>query len=94
MAEEKVRIHVYISGRVQGVGFRASTRRKAKQTNVKGWVKNLFDGRVEAIFAGDKENVQKMIDYVKVGPSMARVEDVEVIKEDYKGEFDNFTIKH
>ncbi len=93
MSENKVRKNVYISGRVQGVGFRASTRRKAKQVGVKGWVRNLYDGRVEAVFAGEKEKVQKLINYVNKGPSFARVENVEVIDREYKGEFNNFTVK-
>ena len=93
MSENKVRKNVYISGRVQGVGFRASTRRKAKQVGVKGWVRNLYDGRVEAVFAGEKEKVQKLINYVNKGPSFARVKNVEVIDSEYKGEFNNFTVK-
>ena len=93
MSEDKIRKHVYISGRVQGVGFRASTRRKAQRYQVKGWVRNLFDGRVEAVFTGKKESVEKIIDYVKKGPRFARVEDVEIHNEDYQGQFKNFTIK-
>ncbi|MFW5998273.1 MAG: acylphosphatase [Bacillota bacterium] len=91
---EKVRKHVYLSGRVQGVGFRASARRKAGEIGVKGWVRNLYDGRVEAVIEGNKTEVQKMVKYLRKGPSFARVEDIEIHKEKYRDEFKNFTIRY
>ncbi len=88
----KVRAHVYVSGRVQGVFFRYETRREAVKRNVKGWVRNLPDGRVEAVFEGEKEDVEKLIDFCHKGPPLAKVEKVEVFWEEYKGEFKDFKL--
>jgi acylphosphatase len=86
----KVRAHVFVSGRVQGVFFRSETKHNADRHKVKGWVRNLPDGRVEAIFEGEKDAVQKLIDFCKQGPSGARVTNVDVKWEDYTGEFGSF----
>ena len=88
------RVHVYISGRVQGVFFRAETQRAATDLNLTGWVKNIVDGRVEAVFEGEDEDVDKMLAWCHVGPPAARVENVEVTEETYTGEFRNFSIKY
>ncbi|MDZ7689948.1 MAG: acylphosphatase [Balneolaceae bacterium] len=72
------RAHIFIEGHVQGVGFRHFTKTNARQSNIKGWVKNLSDGRVEAVFEGKEESIQKMIDLVKQGPRASRVDNVEV----------------
>ena len=88
----KVRAHVYISGRVQGVFFRYETKKEAKKRNVKGWVRNLPDGRVEAVFEGEKEDVERLIEFCHRGPPLARVEKVEVFWEEYKGEFEDFKL--
>lgn len=77
--------HVYVSGRVQGVGFRASTRTEATRRDVDGWVKNLSDGRVEAVFEGDQSAVEAMVTWCETGPSTARVEDVSVEWDDPSG---------
>ncbi|MBM7556448.1 acylphosphatase [Halanaerobacter jeridensis] len=90
----KIRKHVYISGRVQGVGFRAFTTRTAHSLGVAGWVKNLADGRVEAIFSGSQEQVDKILEEVKEGPSFANVEDIEIIDENYKGQYDGFEVRY
>ncbi|MFB6203914.1 MAG: acylphosphatase [Candidatus Nanohaloarchaea archaeon] len=79
------RAHVWISGKVQGVTFRASTRRKARELEVYGWVRNLEDGRVEAVFEGEEEDVEKMIEFCHEGPRLADVEDVEVQREEPEG---------
>ncbi len=71
-------VHVYISGFVQGIGFRQYIKYKAKELNISGWVKNLPDGRVEAVFAGDRSNLEKMIEICKKGPFLAEVKKVEV----------------
>ncbi len=94
MSGKKVRAHVFISGKVQGVFFRATTRDKANELGVKGWVRNLRDGRVEAVFEGDEDAVKKLIEWCHVGPPAARVEKVEVKYEDYRGEFDTFSIRY
>ncbi|MGQ9530259.1 MAG: acylphosphatase [Candidatus Bathycorpusculaceae bacterium] len=90
----KVRAHVFVSGMVQGVFFRSETRHEAKKRSVKGWVRNLPDGRVEAIFEGEEEKVKELISFCKHGPPGARVTNVEVIWEDYRGEFKDFEIKY
>ncbi len=87
-----VRAHLYISGRVQGVFFRGSMKEVADRYNVKGWVRNLPDGRVEAVLEGDKESVEKVIKWAHRGSIWSRVEKVEVIWEEYKGEYDSFKI--
>ncbi|HHI97894.1 MAG TPA: acylphosphatase [Thermodesulfatator atlanticus] len=90
----KKRVHVYISGKVQGVWFRAYTKEEADRLGVKGWVRNLPDGRVEAVFEGDEKAVDAMVAWCYEGSPMARVENVEVIEEPYKGEFTDFQIKY
>jgi len=87
-----VRAHVYISGIVQGVFFRANTLRVAKKLGLKGFVRNLPDGRVEAVFEGDEEAVKKAIEWCRRGPPLARVDKVEVIWEKPKGDFKDFHI--
>ena len=88
------RIHVYISGRVQGVFFRAATQQAATDLNLTGWVRNMADGRVEAVFEGEDENVDKMIAWCHVGPPAARVQEVIANAEPYIGEFRDFSIKY
>ena len=85
-----VRVHVFVSGRVQGVFFRQSTQLQAQSLGVKGWVRNLLDDRVEAVFEGEKSAVEKLVDYCRHGPSVARVNGIEVRNEMYKGEFSDF----
>ena len=92
--DEKVRVHLIISGFVQGVFFRSNTQEKAKEIGVFGWVRNLGDGRVEAVFEGEKERVEEMIGWAKKGPELARIENVEIKWEEYQGEFDDFEIKY
>ncbi|PSQ33516.1 acylphosphatase [Halobacteriales archaeon SW_10_68_16] len=82
----RTRAHVYVSGRVQGVYFRATTREEAREAGVDGWVRNLPDGRVEAVFEGPREDVEEMVAFCHEGSSTARVEDVEVTYEDLQGE--------
>lgn len=81
------KVHVFVSGKVQGVFFRSSTKDKAEELGLSGWVRNLPDGRVEAVFEGDKEDVDKMVDWCRKGPEYARVTGVEIIVDEYKGEF-------
>jgi len=80
------RLHVFVSGRVQMVAFRYSTRSLARKLNISGWVRNLLDGRVEAVFEGEGENLKKIIDFCKRGPFLAKVIDIEVQEENVKGE--------
>ncbi len=90
---DKIRAHIWVSGRVQGVFFRANTKDKAGELGVTGWVRNLPDSRVEAIFEGEKEKVEKMVDWTREGPAVAKVERFDLIWENYKGEFDGFSVK-
>jgi acylphosphatase len=76
--EEMVQAHAYISGRVQGVNFRYYTRQHALNLGLTGWVRNVRDGRVEAIFCGKKEQVAKMLKWCEEGPPAARVDNVQV----------------
>lgn len=90
----KARAHVFISGRVQGVFFRSTTRNEAKSLGLDGWVKNLRDGRVEAVFEGEKDKIEEILDFCHRGPPAARVSDVEVKWEDYQSEFSGFEVRY
>lgn len=90
----EVRAHIIVSGRVQGVFFRTETKHEAKKHGVKGWVRNLRDGEVEALFEGDKEAVKELIEFCKRGPSGARVTHVDVKWGSYTGEFKDFQIRY
>ena len=79
---------------VQGVFFRSETRRIAKGLGLKGWVRNLRDGRVEVVAEGEKNNIDSLIEFLKKGTSAARVDNVDVKIEDYKGQFEDFTVKY
>jgi len=94
MSPTMVRAHIYISGRVQGVFFRAHMREKALREGVKGWVRNLPDGRVEAVLEGTEDAVKKVIEWSKRGPPLARVDKVDVIWEEYKGDLRGFEIRY
>jgi len=76
--DDRVRAHVFVSGRVQGVYYRASTRDAARDRGVDGWVRNLDDGRVEAIFEGAPDAVEGMVEWCHTGSPAADVDDVEV----------------
>ena len=90
----KLRIHAIVSGRVQGVLFRHETRRTAKSLGIKGWVKNLPDGRVEVVAEGEKDKINNLIEFLKKGPPAARVDNVDVKTEEYKGEFEDFNVRY
>lgn len=90
----KARAHIFVSGWVQGVFFRDQTQKWANSLSVTGWVRNLKDGRVEVMAEGDEEKVEDLISQLKQGPSLARVENVDVDWEDYKGEFEDFSVTH
>ncbi|TDO73020.1 acylphosphatase [Halanaerobium saccharolyticum] len=92
MAAEKIQKHIYISGRVQGVGFRAFIREQAAVLDIKGWAKNLADGRVEVVIQGQKNNIKQMISKLKEGPSFARVDDFE-INDEQVDDYNDFEIR-
>ncbi len=89
---QKARARVIISGRVQGVFFRYSAREVANRLNVFGWVKNRWNGNVEAVFEGERERVEEMIEWCHQGPPGAHVQRVDAHWEQYMGEFDGFSI--
>jgi acylphosphatase len=80
-----VRYRVLISGRVQGVFFRDTCQRLAEQNGVAGWVRNLPDGRVEAVFEGPEQNVRRLVDWARTGPRLAVVDNVAVQPEPPEG---------
>ena len=88
----KARAHLWIRGRVQGVAFRWETRRGAGAHGVSGWVRNLPDGRVEAVMEGDRKDVEEVIDWCRQGPPVARVEDLSLQWEAVTGEYSGFAI--
>ena len=92
--ENKVRAHVIISGRVQGVFYRMETKRAADRIGVFGWVRNLKDGTVEAVFEGDPERVNEALDWCRHGPPRAEVADVDVIRSEYTGDFNGFNVSY
>ena len=90
---DRERAHVYVSGQVQGVFFRDSARQKAEELGLAGWVKNLPDGRVEAIFEGPSPEVREMVRWCKEGPSHAEVENVDSEFEASQGDIQGFEVR-
>jgi acylphosphatase len=88
------RVHIFVSGRVQGVFFRHYTLQKALELGLKGWVRNLEDGRVEVVCEGEEDKVKSMAAWCKKGPPGAFVKDTESYWEEYAGDFDTFRILH
>jgi acylphosphatase len=89
----KKRAHVIIHGQVQGVFFRSETKQRADQANVYGWVKNLRDETVEAVFEGEEEAVEKLIDFCRRGPKNASVNHIDLSYEKFTGEFKGFRVE-
>ncbi|MEO0072604.1 MAG: acylphosphatase [candidate division WOR-3 bacterium] len=93
-SEEKSRVHIIVSGKVQGVFFRDFTRRHARQLGLTGLVRNLPSGDVEIIAEGTKQKLLALIEAVRIGPQFAQVTDCKITWNDYKGEFEDFTIRY
>lgn len=89
----KSNVHVIVSGQVQGVWFRASTKQKADELGLNGWVRNTPNGCVEAVFEGEEELVNRMIDWCRHGPPMAKVDNVMIKKQQPIG-FNDFFIRY
>ena len=87
------RIHVYVSGRVQGVFFRSFVRSQANLKNLTGWVRNLPDGRVEIVAEGDSDRIDDFLELVRTGPTGARVESVDLQNENPTHKFQEFSIR-
>ncbi len=88
----KQRIRIFVTGKVQGVFFRQALKVMAKKNNVFGWVKNLNDGKVETILEGEDVDVSAIVEWCHAGPANARVEDIEIKNEKFKGEFSKFDV--
>jgi acylphosphatase len=91
---DEIQIMVVITGRVQGVFFRAHTQNAANRLNLKGYVKNLANGCVEAIFKGDPAAVNQMLDWCHKGPGASKVEHVHIKEADKTLDFTNFEIRY
>jgi acylphosphatase len=89
---EKARAHVIISGRVQGVAYRFFAEKWANSLSLTGWVRNLYDGRVEVMAEGERTNLDLFIEHLRKGPRLAQVDDFEIEWGDYTGEFQGFLI--
>lgn len=89
-----VRAHVFVSGRVQGVFFRQRTKQEAQSRGVTGWVRNLDDGRVEAVFEGEEDDVEALVAFCRSGPRGAVITKVELAWEKFMGEFQNFEVTY
>ena len=92
--KSNVRARLLISGRVQGVAFRWETLQAADRCQVHGWVRNLADGRVEAVVEGPRQQVTDLIEWCRKGPPFARVDRLDIQWEDFSGAFREFKITH
>ena len=90
MAKQRVRL--IVKGKVQGVFFRQALKVMAKKHNLSGWVKNLKNGRVETLLEGEDMDVSTVVEWCHAGPANARVEDIEIKNEKFKGEFSKFEV--
>lgn len=88
-----VRAHIIISGRVQGVYFRGHVKKMAESMGLDGWVRNLSDGKVEAVFEGETEDVRRMVTWCNTGPPAARVDDVKEHWETAAGDLSGFELR-
>jgi acylphosphatase len=94
VVDTKTQVHVVISGQVQGVWYRASTKQKAEELGLTGWVKNTAQGNVEAVFEGDESTVNQMIAWCRKGPPLAQVTDVKITRKRFSGTFAGFAVLH
>ena len=89
---DKHRVRLFVKGRVQGVFFRQALKVMSKKNNVYGWVRNLKNGSVEAVLEGDDIAVSSIVEWCHAGPANARVEDILIKNEKFKGEFSKFEV--
>lgn len=90
---ELARLHAVVHGYVQGVNFRAATRRQAQALGLSGWVRNLPDGAVEVLAEGQRSSLQKLLNWLHDGPPAASVRDVRFTWRDYEGAFSQFSVR-
>ena len=93
MVQRRVQVHVRVTGNVQGVGFRFSTQRQATAWGLSGWVRNLADGGVEAMFQGPEDTINAMVAWCQGGPLHASVEGVEATRQALEA-FQGFDVRH
>ena len=89
-----IRIHIWVTGRVQGVGFRAFVQQSGVLFNLTGWVRNVGYDTVETVAEGPRERLEKFAEAVKTGPRAGRVEEARIEWETARGEFQNFGVKY
>jgi acylphosphatase len=94
MEKDHKQAHLFIEGRVQGVGFRHFTTVNARELGVNGWVRNLSDGRVEAVFEGSEAQVKNLIDRCRSGPRSAKVSDITVSWQEETSDFNSFETRY
>ena len=87
-------VHVKVSGKVQGVWFRASTKQEAEKNGINGWVKNTSNGCVEAVFQGDEQKIMDIIDWCYKGPPLSAVEHVDVKEIDTEDKYESFSMRY
>jgi acylphosphatase len=92
-SNESLRVHVWVKGRVQGVGFRAHVEFAARRAGVAGWVRNVGSDTVEAVAEGEREEIERFVEAMKTGPRGARVEESRVESETPTGEFSGFQVR-
>ena len=85
---------ITVSGRVQGVGFRYFALQRAQELGITGWVKNTVDGNVEIVAQSDEPTLKTYVDYLRLGPTLSRVDKISVYKSDVTTVFDNFSVKY
>lgn len=91
--KDKSRVHIFVSGRVQGVSFRYYTAQKAEELGLKGWVRNTEDGELEAVFEGKQDKIKEIISWMRKGPPSAKIDNINIKEEQNRGEFSNFEIR-
>lgn len=91
--DEPERAHIYVIGRVQGVFFRGTVQEEAEQLGLSGWVRNLHDGRVEALFEGPSKDVRRMVEWCGEGPPHSDVKNVETHFEEARGDLRGFEVR-
>jgi acylphosphatase len=92
--KESISVRLLVRGKVQGVYFRFNLQQVAMKNSVVGWVRNLPDGNVEALLEGNKEDVNQVVRWSKIGPENARVDEVEMDYGQYTGEYKDFIIRY
>lgn len=90
---DRIRVRVLVKGQVQGVGFRYFTQRTAQGLNLGGWVRNRSDGAVEAELEGDQTAVEAALKALRQGPDGGRVDEMQIERKDYRGDFQGFEIR-